>query len=169
MESTYEMFKDIPGYEGKYQATTEGRIWSIVRQKYLKPKYDRYGYQRVNLIAKNGKKKTELIHRLVALTWLPREEGKNIVDHQNSIPDDNRVSNLSWTDIKGNTKKAWDNNEGGYKERNWVPRPVRCIDTGVEYPSISEAERQTGVNSSCISAACRGLKKTAGGYHWEYV
>jgi len=36
------------------------------------------------------------------------------------------------------------------------------------YPSAAEAERNTGINYSSISMCCSGLRKTAGGYHWEF-
>lgn len=37
------------------------------------------------------------------------------------------------------------------------------------YPSIAEAERQTGIDNRSISACCKGKYKTAGGYVWRYV
>ena len=37
------------------------------------------------------------------------------------------------------------------------------------YPSTMEAERQTGINNSYISACCRGKRKKAGGYTWRYL
>lgn len=37
-----------------------------------------------------------------------------------------------------------------------------------EYPSLSEASRQTGINTQNISAVCLGKNKTAGGFKWEY-
>ena len=37
-----------------------------------------------------------------------------------------------------------------------------------EYPSIMEAERQTGCNSSHICQCCKGKRKSAGGYIWKY-
>ena len=46
-------------------------------------------------------------------------------------------------------------------------KPVRCIETGIIYPSAREAERQTGI--SHISACCRCERKTAGKYHWKYI
>ena len=44
-----------------------------------------------------------------------------------------------------------------------------CIETGIIYPSISEAYRQTGISQGNISAVCNGHRKTAGGYHWKYL
>lgn len=48
-------------------------------------------------------------------------------------------------------------------------KPVICIDTGVEYPSIKEASKITGINSDSISSVCRGKRKTAGKMQWEFL
>ena len=50
-------------------------------------------------------------------------------------------------------------------------KPVRCIESGKEYISASEASRETGADVTAIVRCCKKLKryKTAGGYHWEYV
>lgn len=48
-------------------------------------------------------------------------------------------------------------------------RAVKCIESGIIYDSIAEANRQTKVNKSSISSCCSGVYKTAGGYHWQYV
>ena len=46
-------------------------------------------------------------------------------------------------------------------------KPVRCIETGIIYESIKEAKEKTGIGG--VNAVCKGNRKTAGGYHWEYV
>lgn len=48
-------------------------------------------------------------------------------------------------------------------------KQVRCIETNKVYDSMTYAEKETGVSRNCISNACRGATKTAGGYHWEFV
>lgn len=98
-----EFFKDIKGYEGKYQISNLGRVWSIKNQKILKPKTDQNGYLSVGLIAKNGKRKDERVHRLVALMFCEKLEGATIVNHLNGVRNDNRAENLEWTTVKGNT------------------------------------------------------------------
>jgi len=45
----------------------------------------------------------------------------------------------------------------------------RCINTGIEYESFSDASRNTGIKGSSISLCCRGFRKTAGGFEWEYI
>lgn len=45
--------------------------------------------------------------------------------------------------------------------------PVRCVETNIVYKCISDATKQTGINN--IYKCCKGLIKTAGGYHWQIV
>lgn len=48
-------------------------------------------------------------------------------------------------------------------------KPVRCIETGQQYPSAAEASRRTHVSCRGIEKCCMGLYLTAGGFHWEYL
>lgn len=48
-------------------------------------------------------------------------------------------------------------------------RKVYCVETGAIYDGMRDAERATGVYYTHISACCRGHRKTAGGYHWQFV
>lgn len=50
-----------------------------------------------------------------------------------------------------------------------MSKAVRCIETGEVYYGTREAGRKTGLDSSTISKCCRGVLKTTGGYHWEFV
>lgn len=60
---------------------------------------------------------------------------------------------------------------------NWEPlqpkptniQGVLCVETGVSFISVAEAERITGVNYKNIISVCAGRSITAGGYHWKYV
>lgn len=48
-------------------------------------------------------------------------------------------------------------------------KPVCCIEMDIVYCSAAEAENKTGINRRTIGHVCRGIQKTAGGYHWEFV
>ena len=48
-------------------------------------------------------------------------------------------------------------------------RPVRCIETGIVYPSIKQASRELNINASGISNVLSGRIKSTKGLHWEYV
>ena len=48
-------------------------------------------------------------------------------------------------------------------------KAVQCVETGIIYPSIMEAERRTKIYHGYIIHALKGRQKTAGGYHWKYI
>ena len=48
-------------------------------------------------------------------------------------------------------------------------RSVKCTETGKVYKTISDAAKDLGINGSKITAVCRGHRKRAGGYRWEYA
>ena len=48
-------------------------------------------------------------------------------------------------------------------------KKVICVETNQEYRNISEASRETHTNRTAINRCVRGVRKTAGGYHWQYV
>ena len=119
MMENYEIWKDCKGYEGLYQVSSLGRVWSVRKQRYLSQNRktgSNEGYMEVILTAKNGKKKYERVHRLVALAFLDNPNSFPVVNHLNGIKDDNRVENLEWTTVRGNTKHAVDNDLGGFKQ-----------------------------------------------------
>lgn len=47
-------------------------------------------------------------------------------------------------------------------------KAVTCVETGVTYPSVSEASRQTGVYMNSITDCLKGRRESIGGYHWKY-
>ena len=47
--------------------------------------------------------------------------------------------------------------------------PVLCVETNIEYKSIRDAYRETNIRFSHIAEVCKGIRKTAGGYHWELL
>ena len=103
------VFKELPvdlnGYESKYKVTNDGRIWSDYLNDYLKPFFSRGGYVRVKLNYGDRSKKF-MVHRLVALAFIPNPEGKPVVDHINRNRADNRVENLQWVTSKENAQLA---------------------------------------------------------------
>lgn len=58
------------------------------------------------------------------------------------------------------------------EERGYEPvnkRQILCVETGVIYESTAQATRETGISNSLIRRVCYGEKKSAGGFHWQYV
>lgn len=95
-----EIWKDIEGYEGLYQVSNLGRVKKL--PTILKNSLDKQGYEVVQLVNENGKKKVLKIHRLVANAFIENTENKPQVDHINTIRNDNRVENLRWVTPKEN-------------------------------------------------------------------
>ncbi len=87
--------KDIPGWEGLYQVSKKGEVWSNRSAKWLKANVTRKGYVQVYL-CNMGKGKNHRIHRLVASAWIPNPEAKPFINHKNLDKRDNRVENLEW-------------------------------------------------------------------------
>ena len=48
-------------------------------------------------------------------------------------------------------------------------RPIMCVETGIKYYGIREADRKTGITRANIWRALNGKQKTAGGFTWVYV
>ncbi len=165
-----EIYKDIIGYEGLYQFSNLGNVKSLARFDYAGHKLKERilvlhktnkGYFIVCL-SKNGGHKTYAIHRLVAeYHFGPCPEGLEC-RHLDGIPENLEPENLKYGTRSEN---MFDRTLHGTTRT----KRVRCIETGKIFNSTREAERQTRIDHSNISRVCRGVYKTAGGYHWEFV
>ena len=176
-----EIWRDIVGYEGLYQVSSNGVIRSLNynhtgKEKVLSNVINSQGYCHISLW-KDKTKKVMKVHRLVAQTFIPNPDNKPFIDHINGIRSDNRVENLRWTTPKENINYplAKSHLHQSMINNSKLSKSVYQIDktTGEvinEYPSIQEAERQTGISSQNISKCCKGIVgfKSAGGYIWKY-
>lgn len=160
-----EVWKDIKGYEGRYQVSNYGRVWSIISQRYLKFRYDKDGYLLVTLYAKNGKAITEKVHRLVALTFISNPFGFPQVNHKDEDKTNNFISNLEWVSPKYNVNYGTRNDRASKA----MMKPVYCVELKKFYKSQTEAAQELNLKQANISAVCRGKAKTTGGYHFCFV
>lgn len=153
-----EEFRVINGCP-KYEVSNLGRVRNIKTGKFIKSHPNKGGYPTVVL-----RGNAVMIHRAVALAFLPNSQNKRCVNHINGIKTDNRVENLGWVTDSENQKHAFKNDLNHQSGK----KPCRCIETGEVFDSLRSAASFYGCFVSNISESinkgwrCRG-------YHFELV
>lgn len=175
-------WKDIKGYEGKYQVSNLGEVRSLNyggtnNTKIMKSRTDCKGYKRIQL-SKNGKPKTYKVHRLVAIAFIPNPNSLPQVNHKNEVKDDNRASNLEWCTNKYNCNYGTRSRRQGESIKgvnNSQARKVMLVNTGKIFNTVTEASNKYNVHRSAIAKCCRGEYKFAGKDEegnkliWKYI
>lgn len=170
-----ESWKDIPSYEGIYQASNTGKIrthknkttmtarhgvrkWA---QRELKQKVSKDNCHRVSLW-KEGKEKTHLVHRLVASAFLKKVEGMDYINHIDGDRNNNHIDNLEWCDHKINNNHAFDT--GLIKSSTEVILKKNEEDEFKHFRSLAKASEYLGYHSGYLSYALKRGEREAGGY-----
>lgn len=94
------------GYSN-YAITEDGKVFSFNSNDFKLLKQDKAGYMRVYVSA-NSQKKWFLVHRLVALAFIPNVDNKKTVNHKDGNKANNHVSNLEWSTYTENLNHAID-------------------------------------------------------------
>lgn len=144
------MIKDIYDFEN-YTTNDVGEICNKKSGRILHH-YDTNGYERV-VLSKHGKPKRIPVHRIVAQAFIPNPNNLPQVNHKNGDKKDNRVENLEWCTRSENQRHRVDILKRG-------TRPVRCVETGVEYISARHAADAVNSHAPNITRACQN-KSTA--------
>lgn len=167
-----ERWEWIPGYEGIYKISDQGRVYSVRRPNtkggLLRPRKDKNGYVTVMLYS-NGEKINKKIHRLVATVFIPNPNFKPEVNHINGRKSDNRSSNLEWVTPSENIKHAFLaglKNQFGEKNphfRGWIIGVN--IETGDVIRVAGRAEIEAkGFIQAAVSRCVLGKQKVHKGY-----
>lgn len=169
MQKTEEEWRDIVGYEGRYQVSNMGRVRNARNGYVLKPNLINSGYLVVSL----GSRGRKLIHRIVGEAFLDNPDGLPCMNHRDYDKLNNNADNLeycsySYNNSYGRHKELQSESHIKRLEHNKRCRKVICLESGKVFFSVRDVERQLGINHSGISRACR-LEGTCGGYHWRYA
>ena len=141
-----EIWKDVVGFEGLYKVSNFGNVISTRRNYskgtwYLKPFYNG-GYLRVSLVV-NCKKKSFLVHRLVAEAFIPNPDNRDTVNHIDGCKTNNHVENLEWTTpsenqihlVKGGRHHGgwsdWTSEQRKGKNNPMYGKRFKCMNNGV--------------------------------------
>ena len=175
-----EIWKDVPGYEGMYQVSNIGNVRSMNYKGYgivknLTLKCNNAGWLWVDL-SKNGSPKCFLIHRLVALAFIPNPNNYPQINHIDENPKNNRVENLEWCTALYNVRFY---NER-HPDKRHAPRgpnknikPVNQISPDGQvvktWANSKEVMRELGWSDWSISECCKGNRRSAYGFTWQYA
>ena len=155
---------DIPGYEGLYAITKDGKVWAYRHKGFMAQRKNPGGYLYTGL-RKNGKKISYEIHRLVAIAYIQNPKNLPEVNHKDEDKTNNHASNLEWVTHKENV------NHGTRNARMAATRfkPVYCVETDKVFPSIKAASQALGIGACGISQTCIGNQKQTHGYHFRFL
>lgn len=144
-----ETWKDIPGYEGLYQASTLGKI-SNSRGRTLKENLIKKGYYHITLY-KSGIPKTFKLHRLIAFTHIYNPNNFAQINHINGVKTDNYIENLEWCDHSHNQLHAY--KTGLNKARRGVASHRFGKTRGLSNRAKLVLDTQTGIFYDCAKDA----------------
>ena len=182
-----EEWKEIPNMEGFYMASTFGRILSMgrcVKSKnnstktniphLMKLSTNKCGYTQVSICC-NGKRKICLVHRLIALTFLPKENGRNYIDHIDTCKSNNNVSNLRWCTTLENVHNEITSQHRkmfySHDTRQKYNRPVvaLCNDVVIKtYPSLKSVEKD-GHSCDNVFQVCNHINNRRRHHKFEWM
>ena len=182
--------KPVVGYEGYYEVDQFGRVFSLDRSvvvveesrsytKHLKGKQIKQamhgkGYKVVTL-TKDGKMTNLYVHRIVAEAFLPNPDNLPMVNHKDEDKANNFLENLEWCTAAynrtyGNAIERHAKTLRGRESGKRTPVIQKYADGKFSnrYDFISEAALSVNGAVGAISAVCKGKRKLAYGFRWEY-
>ena len=179
---TKEIWKTIPGFEGLYEVSTQGRVRSLdkyvnsrwgckrlIKGQIIKPIEHYNGYLFVSLYYQR-KQIIKSVHRIVAETFISNPDNKPCIDHINTNRQDNRIVNLRWCTPKENEAneltKAKHINGNNAKKVNQLTLDGELVRVWL---SGREITRELGFDNRGISDCCIGKRKTAYGFKWSFA
>lgn len=167
-----DTWKDIPGYDGKYQVDIEGNIRRVYKSGKTRPmtayKKSMTGSQRLIVkLTKCGKPKEVIVLQVVARTFLGACPAGCVPYHKNGVQSDNYVNNIGYINRTELGRLT------GAKARRKPVAKIDCSGEAVEiYSSAREAAKRNHMSYQTVIDRCNGKCKSAFApdgyaYAWE--
>ena len=97
------MWKDIVGFEGRYQINEDGFVRNTKELTILTNSTDVYGYNQIGIRKAGDRKKYWFkIHRLVAMAFVENPNNNKQIDHIDRNKLNNNYKNLRWVSCQEN-------------------------------------------------------------------
>ncbi len=150
----------------RYRISRDGRIFSDKTKIILKNIWS--GADESVTIRKINESmgKNVMVHRLVAMAYIPNPNDLPVVNHLDTNQRNNKVENLEWATSKRNTQHATD--AGVMNNRTAIIQMDLNCNIICRHDSFAAAARKLGVKYGSINDAARGRNKTAYGFKWKY-
>ena len=156
----WKKVKDFP----KYSASNKGRVRNDKTGRILTPTPAYSGYHKVTLFNDDGRFQM-LLHRVVAVTFIPNPNNCPFVNHKDENKINNRVDNLEWCTPSYNTK--YGTSVERTRENN--PNCIKLIIDGKYFPSRAMAARYIGCKATTISEKLSKGITNYKGHTMQYV
>lgn len=165
MTAASEEWRQISGYEGRYEVSSLGRVRSNASGSWriLRPELDKSGYEKLCL-SLDGKRKRCFVHRLVAYTFIGGDG--ETVNHKDLDKRNNTPANLEWMSRVENLDHALDS--GVHTKPRKPVLGVGPSGEGLYLRKINLAPR-FGFIPVCITQVVIGKHKTHKGWTWSYA
>lgn len=154
----------VVGYN--YEVSNKGGIKSELGL--MKPTLS-HGYYRVCLYRNDGTHKMFQLHRLIAQAFIPNPENLPQVNHIDENKLNNCVENLEWVTAKKNCNHRTRNERISNSKLKKINQLTLSGELVRAWDGALSVEKETGLSCRYITKCCRGERKTAYGYVWQYV
>lgn len=158
-----------------YEVSESGLVRNDTRKNVMTPYSTGNTPYLIVSLEMNGRQKMFSVHRLVAKYFVDNPNNLPEVNHLDGNKLNNHYTNLKWVTRSENMQHMYDSGLKKYKPLHYKgkfgdehnrSKKVRCIETGLEFGSMSEAGRILNIDFSSVSWSVKH-KKAIYGMHFE--